>query len=1110
MFAFFSTACLLISLTILAGCSRLENPIDNIVLRCGEDALNPPSPLFWIDMATSERWDVSLLSGSKTFGVERTSKGCIRIPEGIPAGGLLFFRSAESKTGKAVDLNKISSKDRLIPLSKADDVGLLKPESLTANCSDKNQITQLILELNASKKILPVLTYSSYRYSIQNANQEIVQRGTLQSGDESIRLATPLADGNYTATINSLDVFEPNTSQQTSSCSFIIDRTAPQVSTSLDKELLLLPDSSIRRVAPGQIVALRSQDASGTKLSVCAKKRVVESEAATCDENEFQENDSIVAPASGVWDVYVYASDTAGNRSRPIQETFAVFRQEKIERLYAQLSLARASALLGKAEASYEALQQAQHIVPDLDLSTEREVIKWPYLEALWELDQLNPIRWRSERFEDFKRMFGSRFEDAFGVVRADGSADLYFDRKPLIQLPDVDRIDFADGHRYWTLSERGSLRAYEKNQLLFDRPTGLNKAGLRVSRSGQIAVIATEETIHVYNRNVGEPVFSKSREQIPVTFADTVISENGRFVYWSELNKISIVDLERDRTVLSFERADNKCRVAKIQPWDDRRFFVQWVWNTRQGNGTTSQPQNDANPCVPSLFEIENSQLKETSLKGRFSQQAVNGVAYFTVAGSIDRPYALVGSVSSNSLYFIDINAEEGEPAKLDLPPGDSLVSAIQVSSSEPLFFVVSNSGHRLVKIVSGQAKTLKTVVNENGNTCILLHQVMDIVCTEPALSPGPFRLRAYNLDLRRSWFPHTVITEDQVIQTEDFFPNWQDLVQTDPSSSLVAVASRASQNLEIYDRRGMQLQSLKFSFGLLPVRLKLRDKDSIAIGFEGGRVALSNGQEQLAYSPEGETLGEAAFVAALPTKRMMSLHDTAEGTQTLVLWEAKGSALEKVAQREIMQATLPINRIESQKESRAFVIFHADPPFLVEQEAYVLDAELNMIDQIRIVGNSVTWTEEGTGFYFFRDETLYFYDLSLNSERPIAPLSKQLNGTFVVYAEDVLSFSFSQLFNVSKDVKTLNFEFSFPKIGPQGLVAYGSTQRDTLTLAGNLGRNVFATEKIRSGTQITIVDIQLDQQSRELGIRYDLSSYGVGFRWIPIDLEAIQDRSW
>ena len=67
MFAFFSTACLLISLTILAGCSRLENPIDNIVLRCGEDALNPPSPLFWIDMATSERWDVSLLSGSKTF-----------------------------------------------------------------------------------------------------------------------------------------------------------------------------------------------------------------------------------------------------------------------------------------------------------------------------------------------------------------------------------------------------------------------------------------------------------------------------------------------------------------------------------------------------------------------------------------------------------------------------------------------------------------------------------------------------------------------------------------------------------------------------------------------------------------------------------------------------------------------------------------------------------------------------------------------------------------------------------------------------------------------------------------------------------------------------------
>jgi len=74
----------------------------------------------------------------------------------------------------------------------------------------------------------------------------------------------------------------------------------------------------------------------------------------------------------------------------------------------------------------------------------------------------------------------------------------------------------------------------------------------------------------------------------------------------------------------------------------------------------------------------------------------------------------------------------------------------------------------------------------------------------------------------------------------------------------------------------------------------------------------------------------------------------------------------------------------------------------------------------------------------------------------------------------------------------------------------AYGSTQRDTLTLAGNLGRNVFATEKIRSGTQITIVDIQLDQQSRELGIRYDLSSYGVGFRWIPIDLEAIQDRSW
>ncbi|WP_141733520.1 WD40 repeat domain-containing protein [Oligoflexus tunisiensis] len=374
---------LLVLCVMLVGCQRLRLEVDDLRLRCGQDA-NLVDVAQWIEpfSALGKPKPTSLHAAviSKDLKQERlhiSSKGCIAVPMDKVGWEWLSLRSEEGGIfGKVLkpspDRYRRVQMEALASISPRFDCpasSAMDKVALNVAFPDRVVHDQLLLNMALSEKDIAI---AQLQLSLDS------QIGSQFSFDLSA-----VKEGQYKARITLVDLlniqndlkgFERN-------CALRIDRTAPKIRLMLRNEKEASQPGGLR-LGPGEAVEIKVEDSSPARIMSCWTER----HAGPCQ--SFAEAGArLSAPNEGEWSLEYYAIDEAGNTTSKVKHDISIFDADRVGRLVSWIDEAR---LHLKQESYFNAakrLYQAAWAMAGLKTEAERkfvqEKLRLPFLSLL-------------------------------------------------------------------------------------------------------------------------------------------------------------------------------------------------------------------------------------------------------------------------------------------------------------------------------------------------------------------------------------------------------------------------------------------------------------------------------------------------------------------------------------------------------------------------------------------------------------------------------------------------------------------------------------------------------------------------------------------------------
>jgi WD40 repeat protein len=214
-----------------------------------------------------------------------------------------------------------------------------------------------------------------------------------EAGDQFLFDLRSIKEGSYQAKISLIDLLNlPNNLKGFDrSCPVRIDRTPPKVNLMLRNGQEKTESSSLR-LAPGEAVEFKADDASPTRIMSCWSEK----SHGQC-QTYVEAGARVSAPNEGEWLLEYFAIDGAGNTSVKTRHEVAIFDADRVGRIVGWIDEAR---LYLKQESYFEAakrLYQAAWTTAGLKTDAERSFVqkklRFPFLSLLVRNVPLNRFR---------------------------------------------------------------------------------------------------------------------------------------------------------------------------------------------------------------------------------------------------------------------------------------------------------------------------------------------------------------------------------------------------------------------------------------------------------------------------------------------------------------------------------------------------------------------------------------------------------------------------------------------------------------------------------------------------------------------------------------------
>jgi hypothetical protein len=736
------------------GCSRLDNSHEDIKLRCGAEV--DASAFRLIKLTDWQKDEITaILESSGQFALaDKSSQGCIKIPRTIHESSQLIVRSNQRSRGFVLPLSE--QQPALVMLAARDEFSeSLKNQRSSFVCS--RDLTKVNRELQVTRidQASELLTFSALQFQVKDASGKVVQDGNLTLDTRSIVLDASLPEGSYQVQLISKDVFEPNTAPLQSSCSFIMDKTAPLASSSLGNKVTLADAIGSRKVLPAEQIVLNKGADSEATVYACKKKRMSEALVQPCDDpDDFRQMDAITADMDGVWDLYYYAVDQAGNRSALVHETYSVYNQPAIEKGLDQISIAQLNDALGKQKQSLESMERAARIISDLSLQAERDTIRWPFLEGFWNLDQKLSFLGSIEEESTVRQLQASVRGRRFLSVLDSGEANIYEGRTKLTSLSGVKRAAFADDSKLWVYSNQQELSYIEAGQTVFSQKVELGEAQLAVAPSGLAAVLWDDRTALLVNRGGAEPLGRIELPQGSFYRNRFEFSRRGDYLVGRNGSTISVYSLSNIVQPLTYSEPTG-CVIREFALRGVDEIYLISRWNRRVG----IPPDDATNPCGLKKLTVRDGNLESNSLKELYPKNFTQ-LAHLAISHDPEEAMLLLGDEASSVYYSFDLR-QDGQSALVQaLTRDDSLASLEAVAGDKPSFLIRSKNLLKFVTEISGNLTSLFQESKESG-FCIPQSQSRTISCFD---SPKGKDIRIYSFSRSKALQPNIFLEADRL----------------------------------------------------------------------------------------------------------------------------------------------------------------------------------------------------------------------------------------------------------------------------------------------------------------------------------------------------------
>jgi hypothetical protein len=736
------------------GCSRLDNSHEDVKLSCGAEV--DESAVRVIKLADWRKEEITaILESSGQFALaEKSSQGCIQIPRTIKEPSQLIVRSNQRSKGFILPLS--NQQPGFVLLSGRDEFSEnLRNQRSSFVCSRDLTKVNRELEVTRIDQASDLLTFSALQFQIKDASGQLVQEGNLARDTRSIKLDGSLPEGNYQVQLISRDVFEPNTAPLQSSCSFIMDKTAPIASSSLGNKLALADAIGSRKVLPAEQIVLSKGADSDARIYACKKKRMSEDLVQPCDDpDEFRELDSITADVDGVWDLYYYAVDQAGNRSALVHETYSVYNQPAIEKSLDQISIAQLNDALGKQKQSFDSIERAAAIISDLSLRAERDAVRWPFLEGFWNLDQKLNLLGSLQEESTLRQVQVSARGRRFMSILDSGEATIYEGRSRLASISGVKRAAFVDDSKLWLLSDKQELSFVDAGETVFSQKVELGEAQLAVASSGLAAALWDDRTALLVNRSGAEPVgrialppgsFYRNRFEF---------SRKGDFLVGRNGSTISVYKLSSIAEPLAYSEPTG-CVIREFALRGVDEIYLISRWNRRVG----IPPEDAINPCGLKKLTVKDGTLEVQSLKELYPKNFTQ-LAHLAISQDPEQSVLLLGDEASSVYYSFDLR-RDGQPALAQaLTRDDSLTSLEAVAGDKASFLVRSKNLLKFVTEISGNLTSFFQESKESG-LCVPQSESKSLYCFDSTKGKD---IRVYSFSRSKALQPNIFLEADRL----------------------------------------------------------------------------------------------------------------------------------------------------------------------------------------------------------------------------------------------------------------------------------------------------------------------------------------------------------
>ncbi|RZA19104.1 MAG: hypothetical protein EOP10_20040, partial [Proteobacteria bacterium] len=538
----------LISLT--SACS-MSNRIDERVLECGEEARGHTLP--YIHLLNPDGSSLNSSFGfhlqSATGGGTRStlsSRGCVLIASG-ETQTLSVYSSIEGRNLGTLLTDFTATHDqKLSDVSRNDliftcDKPLFTHDSFRIPSSRRGDLSGFVVNARLN-------TASS---SVQIFHQMLVSEGMPR-----IDLPTLLPDGPFDFVVSVRNLFQPDAPEKIFTCPITVDRVLPTLSLKSHNRAVELSNLEF---SPGQTLQLMNQDQYPENLRYCIEAHAEDRCHMEGNFTEVGPVETLFAPNSGSWRLYVQAKDSASNLS-PVQVLpFQVIDRSALEAILAQMKEAKALILKEPVKSLHSVMSALEKYLA-LGFEVEREMIAGEVITLLNQFtkDSHHQARIEAANFEVFENENG-----LFAmVVDRNGEVSLMDAKGNFVHTfhTDQDRIYFQvspRGHWLTIDDSEGHCDFYKVTGKLIRFAFATNHSGvcnfIWANDESSLHYLTDGPTLYVPNDQGLQKI--KMHESLDVATSRHQLSADGKFLAATgENNQIYLFERKNDELFLAGE----------------------------------------------------------------------------------------------------------------------------------------------------------------------------------------------------------------------------------------------------------------------------------------------------------------------------------------------------------------------------------------------------------------------------------------------------------------------------------------------------------------------------------------------------------------------------